>query len=185
MTKHSFLNELEKRLAKLPEADRNEIVRDYEEHFESAEAAGKSEAKVLESFGPVEKIAKEIAAEYHVEVARESGGVEGVISAVFAVGGLGFFNLIFVLTPAILVGAVIFALGVSAIAFVATPFLLLFSSAFGWQAFAWFTFFVSLALAGVGILLSIGVYYAVKWAAALTMRYLSFNLRVIKGGRSS
>ena len=184
MTKYNFLNELERKLVKIPEEDKREIMRDYEEHFENALAAGKSDDQIIASLGSPEKIAKEVAADYHVELARENQDVSSVFRAVFAVGALGFFNLIFVLGPAIAVGAVIFALGVAGIALVASPILLLFFSAVGLQSFSWFELFSSLAASGIGIFLSIGAYYMTLWAIYLATRYLTFNLRVIKGDKS-
>lgn len=181
MTKYNFLNELDRRLAKLPEADRKEIMRDYEEHFENALEAGKTDEEVIATLGSVEKIAKEVAADYHVEMAREKSDISSVFRAVFAVGGLGFLNLVFVLGPSMAVGGVIFAIGVLGIAFVASPILLLFFSGIGLQPFTWFEFFSSLVACGIGVFLSIGAYYMTKWAIKLTTRYLAFNLRIVKG----
>ncbi|MCL2559603.1 MAG: DUF1700 domain-containing protein [Turicibacter sp.] len=184
MTKYNFLNELERRLAKLPEEDRVEILRDYEEHFESAQEAGRSDAEVMASLGSPEKIAKEVAAEHHIEFARETSDVSSVFRAVFAVGALGFFNLIFVLAPALAVGSVIFAIGVSGVAFVASPILLLVFSAVGLQTFTWLEFFTSIAMSGVGVFLTIATYYLTRWAIKLTTSYLAMNLRLVRGGRN-
>ena len=184
MTKYNFLNELDRRLAKLPEEDRREIMRDYEEHFENAIEAGKSDEEVIATLGTVEKIAKEVAADYHVELARERSDVSSVFRAIFAVGGLGFLNLVFVLGPAIAIGGVIFAIGVSGVAFIASPILLLLFSGIGLQPFTWFEFFSSLVACGIGIFMSIGAYYMTKWAIKLTTRYLAFNLRVVRGDKA-
>ena len=184
MTKYNFLNELERRLAKLPEEDRKEIIRDYEEHFEFALEAGKSEEAVIASLGSPEKIAKEVAADYHVELARETNNISSIVRAVLAVGGLGFLNLVFVLGPAIAVGAVIFAFTVSGAALAVSPVLLLVFSAVGLQSFTWFDFFMSLTASGIGIFMSIAAYYMTKWAIGLTTRYLAFNLRVVRGDKS-
>jgi uncharacterized membrane protein len=184
MTKYNFLNELERQLAKLPEEDRREIMQDYEEHFEFAVEAGKSDEEVIASLGSPEKIAKEVAADYHVELARETKAVSNALRAVFAVGGLGFFNLLFVLAPAMTIGAFIFAIGLAGIVFLASPILLLLFSAVGLQSFTWFEFFMSLTASGVGIFMSIATYYMTNWAINLTTRYLAFNLRVVKGDQA-
>jgi len=185
MTKYNFLNELERRLAKLPEEDRREIMQDYEEHFEFAVEAGKSDEAVIESLGSPEKIAKEVAAEYHVELARETKDVSHAFKAVLAVGALGFFNLVFVLGPAIAIGSVIFAFTVAGAAFVVSPVLLLFFSAVGLQTFTWHELLLSLAASGFGIFMSMAAYYMTNWAIGLMNRYLAFNLRLIKGDKSS
>lgn len=184
MTKYNFLNELDRRLAKLPEADKKDIMRDYEEHFESASEVGKSDDEIIATLDSVEKIAKEVAADYHVEIAQEKSDVSSVFRAVFAVGGLGFLNLVFVLGPAIAVGAIIFALGISGIAFIASPILFLFFSGIGLQPFTWFELFSTLLACGIGIFMSIGTYYVTKWAIKITTRYLAFNLRVVRGDKN-
>ena len=183
MTKYNFLHELERWLSKLPVEDKKEIMQDYEEHFEFALEAGKSDEEVIASLGSPEKIARELLADYHVELARETKGFANALRALFAVAGLGFFNLVFVLTPAIMIGSVIFAIGFSGIMFIAIPILLLFLNIVGLQAFTWFEFFMSLAIGGVGILLSIVGYYMAKWAISWTIRYLVFNLRIVKGDK--
>jgi len=184
MTKYNFLSELERRLSKLPEAERQEILQDYEEHFAFAEEAGKLESDVINMFGSPAQIAKEMTADYHVEQVRETTNVSDMFSAVFAVGALGFFNLVFVLGPAIAIYATIFALGVASLALVASPILLLIFSAIGLQSFTWFDFFSSLAAAGIGIFMTMGTYYIIQWSVKLTARYLSFNRRMMKGGKS-
>ena len=184
MTKYNFLNELERRLVKLPEEDKKEVMRDYEEHFEFALEAGKSDEEIIAALGSPEKIAKEVAADYHVELARETNNVSNAVRAVLSVAGLGFFNLVFVLGPAIAVGGVIFAFTVSGAALAVSPVLLLVFSAVRLQSFTWFDFFMSLVASGIGIFISIAAYYMTKWAIGLTTRYLAFNLRVVKGDKS-
>ena len=188
MTKNHFLNELDRLLAKLPEDERRDILRDYDEHFANAQEVGKTDEAIIDSLGSPEKIAKELAAEYHVELARASGNLSDASSAVRAVvaaGGLGFFNLVFVLGPAMAVVATIFAIGLAGVAFVASPILLLVFTALRLQTFHWFDFFSSLTLAGIGIFVSIAAYYMSKWTVQLTTRYLAFNLRIIKGDKQS
>jgi len=184
MTKYNFLNELERRLGKLPESDRREIMADYEEHFANANEAGKSDEEAIATLGSPEKIAKEVVADYHIEVAQETKNVSNAFRAIFAVGGLGFLNLVFVLGPAIGVAGVIFAFGISGVALVLSPVLVVLFGAIGLQSLTGFDFFMSLAASGIGIFMSMAAYYMTKGAIHLTIRYLAFNLRVIKGDKS-
>lgn len=188
MTKYSFLDELGRLLAKLPKDDRREVMQDYEEHFAFAIEAGKSDEEVIASLGSPEQIAKEVIADYHVELARSSKRVKDIsnaVRAVFAAGGLGFLNLVFVLGPAIAIGGVILALGIAGAMSVASPILLLIASGTSLQAFYWFDFFGSLTFAGFGIFISIAAYYITKWMVKLMTRYLAFNLRMIKGEKNN
>jgi len=60
MTKYSFLNELNELLSSLDAAERNEIMADYEEHFEFAKRSDKSVEDVIKSVGTPQEIAREI-----------------------------------------------------------------------------------------------------------------------------
>ena len=184
MTKYNFLNELERQLGKLPEEDKREIMHDYEEHFEFATEAGKSDEEIIVALGTPEKIAKEVAADYHIELAKETRNVSSVFRAILAVCGLGFLNLVFVLGPAIGIGAAIFGFTISGITLAISPVLLLVVSGIGLQSFSWFDFFMSLIASGIGIFMSIAAYYITKWAIGLITRYLAFNLRVVKGDKA-
>ena len=184
MTKYNFLKELERRLSKLPESERQEILQDYEEHFTFAEEAGKSDSDVIKTLGNPAQIAKEMTADYHMEQVSEATTVSNVFSAVFAVGALGFFSLVFILGPAIAIFATIFALGVASLALVASPILLLMFSGIGLQSFTWFDFFASLTAAGMGIFMTMGTYYLIQWSTKLTAHYLAFSRRMMKGGKA-
>ena len=179
MTKHNFLNELERRLDNLSEADRKEIMQDYEEHFTFASKAGKSDEEVVASLGTPEKIASEMMTDYRIEPKDKTEGVR----MVFAVGALIFFNLVFVFGLAMSIYVSIFGFIFSSLMFVATPVLLLIFSAVGLQPFTWFEFFSSLVLSGIGIFMSIAMYYITKWVFKLTSRYWELNLRIIRGGK--
>ena len=60
MTKYSFLNELDQLLQGLDEAERREILEDYEEHFAFAKRSDKSVEDVIKSVGTPQDIAREI-----------------------------------------------------------------------------------------------------------------------------
>ena len=60
MTKYSFLNELDQLLQGLDEAERREILEDYEEHFAFAKRSDKSVEDVIKSVGTPQEIAQEI-----------------------------------------------------------------------------------------------------------------------------
>ena len=60
MTKYQFLNELDQLLHTLSEAERREILEDYEEHFAFAKRAEKSDKEVIALVGTPAEIAQEI-----------------------------------------------------------------------------------------------------------------------------
>ena len=188
MTKYNFLNELERKLARLSADDRQEIMEDYENHFTFAKEAGKSDEEVIASLGTPAQLAKEVLADYQLELivdqAENDQSVGNVFRAIFAVGALGFFNLVFILTPAIFIYTVIFALSVTSIALTFTPILFIFATALGFQSFYLFELFASIASSGIGILMAIGMVFVTKFTVNMTIKYLKLNLKMIKGGRS-
>lgn len=187
MTKYNFLNELERKLARLSEVDRLEIMEDYESHFTFANGSGKSDEEVIISLGTPTQIAKEVLAEYQLELivdqADNDQTIGNVFRAVVAVGALGFFNLVFILAPAIAIYAVIFTLSLTALSLILMPIIFVIAIFFTSQPFYWFDLFGSLAASGVGILMAIVMIYVTKFTIKLTLKYLKLNLKMIKGGR--
>ena len=56
MTKREFLNRLETAIMRLPKPERDDIINDYEEHFRSGAAEGKSEQEVAIELGSPEEL---------------------------------------------------------------------------------------------------------------------------------
>jgi len=67
MSEKQFLEELEKELFLLADEERNDIIRDFKEYFEIGKAKGKKEEEIVESFGPVYELAKELLSAYSDE----------------------------------------------------------------------------------------------------------------------
>ena len=183
MTKQEFINILSDRLKHLPTDDRQEIIADYEEHFIVGMENGKTEAEIAKSLGLPSQLARELSAGYHIQQVEQKANPENIFRAIIATGALGFFNLIFILAPAIGIYASLFGFWVSALAFVAAPILLLIVSIFGFQQFFFFEFFASLFMSGIGIFMTIGLFYLSRWVIKITIKYLKFNLRIIEGGK--
>lgn len=183
MTKYQFLKELESKLSVLSQAEREEVLSDYEEHFLDAVASGKTEAEVSQTLGNPSSIAKELTAGYHVEKANESGDATSVIRAVLAVGSLGFFNLVVVLGPAVAVYGVLFSFWAVALVLIASPILVLISIPFLIDGSVLNQLFLSLTMSGIGILLALGLKVVTKIVLKITMKYLEFNKKIIRGER--
>src|SRR5690625_2679306 len=100
-------------------------MHDFEEHFAFGIEEGKTEEEIAASLGSPNKIAKELLAAYHLEKVETTGTTGNMIRAVWAVIGLGFFNLVIVLGPFIALAAVVFAGWTSSVAFIVSPLLVL------------------------------------------------------------
>lgn len=67
MSKEGFLKELSSYLRKLPEEERQDILLDYEEHFQFGLEEGKTESEIIQSLGSPKVIAKELLAMYRFD----------------------------------------------------------------------------------------------------------------------
>ncbi len=79
--------------------ERQEILRDYEEHFRAGKEEGKSEEEIVHSLGDPYELAKEILQDHSLEKEEEESPTSNLFQKIFIILGLGFFNLIFVLGP--------------------------------------------------------------------------------------
>lgn len=187
MNKQQYLHHLKSLLKSLPEPERQEIISDYEEHFQIGLAKGKSEADISRSLGDVKSIAKQYTADYHVTKAEKESTAVNILQAVLASLGLGFFNLVFVLGPFMAALSVLitlfgisisFALGgfVGMIAILLAPLLpgtiqIAISLPIG--------FFSCLGLTAVGMLFFIGNLYLTRYFFKVTVVYLKWNMNII------
>ncbi|WP_010098394.1 HAAS signaling domain-containing protein [Ornithinibacillus scapharcae] len=182
MNKEQFLAKLDNALKRLPSAEREDILQDFREHFEIGLGEGKNEEEIAESLGAPQQIGKEMVAAYRIEKVEETATTGNIFRAVWAVIGLGFFNLLIVLAPFVaLVAFVIsgWALGVS---LVLNPIFYLLNVAIYPELFELYQLFFTIGLAGVGIFMIIGMYYVTRWIIKGFVRYLQFNVKMVKGG---
>lgn len=182
MTEEQFMKQLNANLNQLSTEERQDILQDYQEHFEMGKVEGKTEETIAEALGYPEKIAKELLATYHLEKAETNITTGNVMRAVWAGIGLGFFNLVIVLGPFMaLVGVVIagWAVGLS---FILMPLAALAELVFFPGTFAFFDLFSTLAFSGLGLFIIVGMYYATKIGTRLFIRYLKYNVSFVKGG---
>lgn len=182
MNKKQFLQQLDDSLQKLPHDERRDILQDYEEYFAIGLEEGKTEEEIAVSLGSPRQLGKELAASHQVEKAHTTATAGNVMRAVWAVIGLGFFNLVIVLGPFIALTGVLAAGWVAGGAFVASPLLVLISNLVNWGTFQWFDVFVSIALCGIGLFIVIGMFFATKAITKGFLRYLKFNASLVKGG---
>ncbi|WP_000164671.1 HAAS signaling domain-containing protein [Bacillus wiedmannii] len=182
MTKNKFLQQLNASLKRLSEKERADILKDYEEHFTFGLEEGKSEEEIVTSLGSPAQIAKELLADYHIEKVTASATTGNVFRAIWAVIGLGFFNLLIVLGPAITLAALIFSGWILGISFLGAPLLVLVDTIIHPNTFLLFNLFVSLALCGLGYFIVIAMLFLTKLAKNGFVRYLKFNIALVKGG---
>ena len=184
MTKDRFLNELKQHLKKIPKQDLDDILRDYSEYFQNALDDGKQDHEIIQSLGSPKQLAKELLATYYIDEVQKTDSVGNIFRAVWAAVGLGFLNLIFLLGPFIAMVVTVASFWFTAFVFVLTPLLVLLKAVIAIESFIWFEFFIAISLAGIGILLLIGLYYMTALLKKWTIKYLKLNVAIVKGERT-
>ncbi len=132
MSKEGFLKELSSYLRKLPEEERQDILLDYEEHFQFGLEEGKTESEIIQGLGSPKVIAKELLAMYRFDEMKKNPSTSNVTRAVMAAIGLSLFNFIIVLGPLVAIIAFIFSFWIGGIASVVTPFFRYWKSIYGY-----------------------------------------------------
>lgn len=182
MNKEQFLDNLERALGKLSQGEREEIIRDFQEHFLIGVEEGKTEEEIAKSLGSPQQIAKELLATYHLEKVTATTSTGNMIRAVWAVVGLSFFNVAIVLGPFIGLVGILFGGWVTGVSFIASPILVLINTAIYPETFVSFELFFSIALSGLGIFITMGMFFATRAFMNLFVRYLKYNVDLVKGG---
>ncbi|MBY7142701.1 DUF1700 domain-containing protein [Virgibacillus sp. NKC19-3] len=182
MNEEQFLKKMDVALKKLPDAERLDMLNDFREHFAIGKEEGKTEEEIANNLGTPNQIAKELLATYYLEKVDDVSTTGNILRAVWAVIGLGFFNLVIVLGPFIALVVVLLTGWVSAVAFIATPLMVVANLAIYPDSFQYFDLFFSIALAGLGLLLAIGMVYATRFISTGFVRYLNYNVKLVKGG---
>lgn len=182
MNKDIFMKKLAAGIKKLPKEEQKEILQDFAEHFSVGVAEGKTEGEVAAALGAPNQVAKELVATYHLEKVNHSSNAGDVFRAVWAVIGLGFFNLVIVLGPFIALVSLIASGWVIGGSFILSPLAVLVNVVLYPETLLLFDVFVSIALTGLGILIIIGMYYVTRYMFKAFMKYLHFNVKMVKGG---
>lgn len=97
MTRNDFMTRLRRGLAGLPAAAVDEMVADYEAHFDDAAAAGRGEAEVAAALGDPDRLARELRAEAGLKRWETEKNPSAAAAAVFAVLGLGAIDILILL----------------------------------------------------------------------------------------
>jgi len=182
MNKEQFLTELDAALKYISAEERQDILQDFEEHFAVGREEGKTEEEIAAGLGSPRQIAKEMLASYHIEKVETTATTRNIFRAVWAVIGLGFFNLVIVLGPFIALIGILFAGWVAGLSFTVSPILVIFDMIIHPGTFEAFPLFFSMALAGLGFFIIIGMYFATRTLTNGFVKYLKFNTKLVKGG---
>jgi len=196
MLREEFLGSLDRLLRGMPEAERKDVLYDYEEHIQIAVENGLDESQVIQSLGTPDSIAKQYKVKKYIDKAEKTGSTTSVFRAILATVGLGFFNLVFILGPFLAVLGVLIAFAVSGLGIaiggaglvigglfpqlINTAQFHSLSPAIQGNATA------GLLFGGVGTiclggLIEIGTFGLTKGFLNVTIKYLRLNINIIRG----
>jgi uncharacterized membrane protein len=124
--------------------------------------------------------------------AEKTISVNNIMRAIFAAVGLGFFNLVIVLGPAVGLIGILVSLFASAFAITISGVAVLFGTLIGpvfvWNIYIPFAAVVSIplgiGLTALGLLSIIGAFYLTKFFYKLSIGYLKMNLQIITNRRN-
>ncbi|WP_138754716.1 HAAS signaling domain-containing protein [Paenibacillus sinopodophylli] len=180
-TRDRYMLELEGMLSVIPEVQRKEWLYDYYIHFQQAVENGQSEEDAALELGDPKLIANEILLSYRVGQAEKTGSFGKLSKAVFATVSLGLFNVIFILGPYLALAAVILALWASAAAVALSGVAVIIESVWNDTFSLAQAFTVCLITSAIALLLFIGLKSLTTSFYKLTLKYLKFSTRIVKG----
>jgi uncharacterized membrane protein len=192
MKKKDFLVELGKALGRLPEAEKADILSDYDEHFRAGMDSGRPEEAIAEALGNPRVLGRSFLIESMIDAGTRKGSAASVLRAVFASLGLGMLNLLVVLAPFAVFIAVIVSLwataaglslsGIAAIVvFLARPGMVQFVSSDLLNAV--FVLAGSLGVSALGLLALFAMWHLSRWFIFAVARYVQFNVRIVTSRR--
>lgn len=193
MNKEEFLGRLSELIKDIPEEEKKDILFDYEEHFRIGLEKGRKEEEIAASLGDPRVIAKQSRASCILREAEKTTSVNNIVRAIFAAVGLGFFNLVIVLGPAIGLIGILVALFAASFAITVSGAAVLLGTILGplfvFDVYIPLTSTVSIplgiGLTSLGLLFIIGVSYLAKFFYKLSIGYLKMNLQIITNRRNT
>jgi len=186
-----YLNTLRIRLTgHVSREDLDDILSDYAEHFSIGKSEGRSEEELSRALGSPDDVAREILASYLVKRAEQARSAGNIWSAVMATLGLGLFNLAVVFIPFIILIALLTVIFVAGVLLVVLGPIMLLASVLQMLGAPipapWLTpaggFFISLGLTVAGVFLVVAGLSLTRFFYRLGIRYLKWNIRIIRGG---
>ena len=115
MTRQEFLARLRAGARGLPPAATDEIIGDYEAHFDDGAAAGRDEASVAQALGDPDRLARELKAQASLNRWEAERNPSAAANAVFAVLGLGAIDILVLLPIVLWIIGALFAMAIVAI----------------------------------------------------------------------
>ncbi|HDR4562118.1 HAAS signaling domain-containing protein [Bacillus cereus] len=184
MNKNEFLEQLNSSLRNMPNAEKKDIISEYETHFISGKQDGKCEEEIARKLGNPKTIAKELNVSYSIINADNKRSFKNMITALFSVMSLSILNFIFII---IAFFVLLFLLPILLALIIATPLLII--SPILLIGLGFFKGFHQISYSDVynvfiafcsGLLISVISYQMVKHLYATLVKYLKWNVAILQ-----
>lgn len=189
MNKQEFMRQLAEGLNKLPKAEVDDILADFEEYFSCAAKEGASEQELCERLGDPKKLAKEYSVQQYIKTAQQEHSAKNVAKAVLSTAGLGIIDFFYVMFVVITgyVGIASFYIAVCAVGLSAIAALVFSSVYIGAVGIlpGIFCILASIVLLGLSVLGFIGLMQLGKLFRKGNMQFLNSISERIKGRKNN
>lgn len=164
----------------MPASERDDILRDFDEHFATGAGNGLTEEEISRKLGDPGLIVKELVAEYRIAAAERDRSFVSALRAVSATTGVGASALVG-LIPVLAAIAGFLLLCVVPVIFLLSPFSLLGTMPFYDRTDLMLYVSLSITVFSLGVLMGAGLYTAGKRLARWALLATKTKLERIKG----
>lgn len=174
MNRRQFIDALEKALSRMPEAERKELIEDYETHFDIGLEKGKTEYEIAKELGNPTKLAEDV-----LGISPAQTNKFDVRSILVFIAVL-IININFVIPFAFGVWGTWLGISIGGIVMtMAVPIYSLVGLIM--QQFEWSYFFVAIGLTGLGLLMIAAMWAIGKFMWKWSKIYVIWNINLVKG----
>ncbi len=185
MTKNEYLAILYEHLKNMSETEKQDIVSEYENHFIEGLNDGKTEQQIVKMLGHPKDMAKAINTESAVGEAEKHKGLSNTGQAIITVLGLSIINFILITGPLLIYIGLLISLAFVGLIGLAAPFLVFYQQKFTTAPVLISDWFAAIGWLGLGIMLAVLTIVIVKWSYLMIIKYLKWNIQLIKRGNQS
>lgn len=183
LNKTEYMDKLKDYLQGLPLYEQEDILSDYDEHFEVALSKGKTAEEIAKELGDPYDISRNYISFNNNIVKHTADNNRGLLIAILLIA----FNLIIVLGPYISIVGLLISMYITGISFIFGGIALMLGNAFNFigiisQPHILTSLGFGIGLSSLGVLtLILGIYLS-KLLISLTKRYISWNIEIVNRG---
>jgi uncharacterized membrane protein len=188
MNRVTFMMQLRRGLAGLPQNEIEDICADYENHFADGVAHGRSEDTVAEALGDPTRLARELRAEVGFKRWEQNRNASNFLGVVLALLGLATIDIVFLFPILCAMAAIFFGLAVAFLALTVAGVFLLFNMLPGFDhaiSNGALQAVVGTGILGAGVGGGALLILILDWAARVLVRYARLHYRLLNSANEA